>query len=146
MRPINSLIVHCSASEFGNAELIRQWHLQRGFRDIGYHYVILNCYLDGEHWQKKRPVGENDGRIEPGRPVEEEGAHVQGHNADSVGVCLVGEKVFTPKQMEALKAITLHLRKDYPKLEILGHCELDRKKTCPNLDMNWVRITMTNCQ
>jgi N-acetylmuramoyl-L-alanine amidase len=139
MRPIKSLIVHCSASEFGNMELIRQWHRQRGFRDIGYHYVILNEFPDNNHWARKDLVEGNDGRIETGRPLEEAGAHAEGHNADSVGVCLVGDKRFSPKQLEALKTIIEYLRRECPRIKILGHYELDPKKTCPNLDMDWVR-------
>lgn len=139
MRQINTLVIHCSASPFGDVDLIRQWHLQRGFQDIGYHYVILNCYPEGQNWQKKFPVPENDGKIQPGRPLEQEGAHVQGHNADSVGICLLGDTTFTGKQLEALKELVGNLLKSHPNLQILGHYELDSKKTCPNLDMDWVR-------
>jgi hypothetical protein len=146
MRSINALIVHCSASEFGNVELIRQWHLERGFRDIGYHYVILYGFPDADHWRKKEPPGEYDGRLETGRPLAEVGAHVEGHNADTVGVCLVGDKQFSPKQLGALKSLADYLLKEYPKMKILGHYELDPKKTCPNLDMEWLRKTMIHDQ
>ena len=48
MRKINEIIVHCSATPEGKdftVQQIRQWHLQRGFSDIGYHYVV---YRDGK--------------------------------------------------------------------------------------------------
>ena len=47
MRKIRKIIIHCSATPEGkdiDAEEIRQWHLDKGWRDIGYHYVIK---LDG---------------------------------------------------------------------------------------------------
>ena len=43
MRKINKIIIHCSATPEQrevSVETIRKWHLQRGFNDIGYHYVI----------------------------------------------------------------------------------------------------------
>ena len=47
MRKINKIIIHCSATPEGRnvkAETIKKWHLDRGFSDIGYHYII---HLDG---------------------------------------------------------------------------------------------------
>jgi N-acetylmuramoyl-L-alanine amidase len=47
MRAINKIILHCSATPEGRhttVEDIRLWHKQRGWSDIGYHYVV---YLDG---------------------------------------------------------------------------------------------------
>ena len=42
-RKIKNIIIHCSVSDFGDAELIRSWHVdERGWRDIGYNGVILN--------------------------------------------------------------------------------------------------------
>ena len=76
MRTITEIIVHCSATPEGRdytVAQIRQWHLQRGFRDIGYHYVIYR-----------------DGTIHTGRPVAQAGAHCTGHNAHSIGVCYIG--------------------------------------------------------
>ncbi len=138
-RKINTLIIHCSASEFGSVEMIRQWHRQRGFKEIGYHYVILNAYPDGDHWQKKRLCPDLEGKIEPGRPLEKIGAHTKGHNHDSVGVCLVGDRVFTSRQLEALREIHREMLKINPRLRVLGHYEVDPNKTCPNLGMEWVR-------
>ena len=66
MRQIKQIIIHCSATPEGRnigATTIRGWHKERGFSDIGYHYVIRL-----------------DGTIEEGRPIEQIGAHCQGHN------------------------------------------------------------------
>lgn len=76
MRNINSVIIHCSATENGKSvtvDTIRGWHEARGFTDIGYHFVIYT-----------------DGSVVPGRPVEQVGAHALHYNANSIGICLVG--------------------------------------------------------
>ena len=76
MRSIDKIIVHCSATREGQhvtVQQIRQWHLQRNFADIGYHYVI---YLDGT--------------VHKGRPLEKAGAHCKGYNAHSIGICYIG--------------------------------------------------------
>jgi hypothetical protein len=58
MRDINSIIIHCSATQGDvSIETIRKWHVEeRGFRDVGYHYVIRT-----------------NGTIEVGRPLSEAG-------------------------------------------------------------------------
>ena len=79
------LIIHCSASRFGDAAAIRSWHKARGWADIGYHAVILNGYRDGGmHFKAKL-----DGKIEPGRPESKQGAHcaAQGMNRKALGKC-----------------------------------------------------------
>jgi N-acetyl-anhydromuramyl-L-alanine amidase AmpD len=113
------IVVHCSAtppdSDIGVDE-IRDWHVhQNGWRDIGYHAVIRR-----------------DGEIEFGRHFDEPGAHVQGQNYRSVGVCLVGgvdksgksENNFTQDQFESLSIILDMLERAYPMARILGHRDL----------------------
>ncbi len=46
-RGINLIVLHCSATPQGRDVTvadIRRWHLERGFADIGYHFVVR---LDG---------------------------------------------------------------------------------------------------
>ena len=76
MREINDIIIHCTATRRGRnhtVDQVRQWHLARGFDDIGYHYLIYT-----------------DGTLHLGRPVEQVGAHAYGHNQHSIGICYVG--------------------------------------------------------
>lgn len=76
MRDINKIILHCSATQEGkdfNVEDIREWHLQRGFTDVGYHYVI-----------------KLDGTIQDGRNIRSIGAHCKGQNYGSIGICYIG--------------------------------------------------------
>ena len=122
MRTINEIIVHCSATPEGRdytIAQIRQWHLQRGFRDIGYHYVIYR-----------------DGTIHTGRPVAQAGAHCTGHNAHSIGVCYVGgvaKDNKTPKdtrteaQKKSLANLLKRLHELYPKATLHGHREFANK-------------------
>jgi N-acetylmuramoyl-L-alanine amidase len=140
-------IVHCSDSPYGSASLIDQWHRDRGFtrtiagpgelRHIGYQYVVGN----GRRTNSRDYVQRDDGLIEIGRRETETGAHAQGWNTRSVGVCLIGRGEYTPAQMAALKGLLLGImvRWQIPVDHVLGHCEIDSKKGCPLLDMSDLR-------
>lgn len=127
------LVVHCAATkptmDIGLRE-IRQWHRERGWLDIGYHFVIRR-----------------DGTVEAGRPHDVIGAHVEGHNYESLGICMAGgidakgkpENNFTPAQFESLRALLDKLKVDYPSAKIVGHRDLDPKKACPSFDVaSWL--------
>lgn len=134
MRDINRLIIHMSFStpsmDIG-VSAIRDWHLQRGFRDIGYHFVIRRS-----------------GIVEGGRPVDQEGAHTLGENADSIGVCLVGGKHksrdvadcnYTAAQWRALDRLCRDLLVQHPGVQISGHRDW-MPRECPGFDaMEWAR-------
>ncbi len=118
MREINKLIVHCSATPNDrevSVDEIRSWHKERGWSDIGYHYVISR-----------------QGQILCGRPVGVIGAHCQGHNNDSIGVCLIGDDEFNDVQIKALKNLYAMLKGFCEDMEIFGHRDFTDKKTCPN--------------
>ena len=135
MRNIKQIVIHCAATgpsaDIGAKE-IRAWHKKQGWRDIGYHYIIRR-----------------NGEIEAGRPVEQSGAHVIGHNAASIGVCLVGgvnakgrpENNYTKEQWSALKTHIIALARQFPKAEILGHRDFPGvKKDCPCFDVaDWLK-------
>lgn len=125
MREINHLVVHCSytppSMDIG-ADEVRQWHKDKGWRDIGYHYVIRR-----------------NGSVEKGRPEDEVGAHAKGYNLDSIGICLIGGKKsgeekaefnFTMKQLMALDHLIKIKLKDYPGSMVSGHNQLS-SKSCP---------------
>ena len=137
MRKIDSLVIHCSDSPWGDAAVIRDWHKQRGWRDIGYHAVILN----GFRWNSTGYQAVANGLIEPGRDHGTQGAHVKGHNRATLGVCLIGVDDFTPAQFDALWRIVGTWRALYgvPLSGVYGHRELDSGKTCPNFDVqDWL--------
>jgi len=132
MRNINKIIIHCSDSFFGNAGMIREWHKERGWRDIGYHFVILNGIVDSdEHLYSL------DGSVELGRDIDTMGAHAYGHNQDSIGICLVGAKSFTIKQLGSLMRLCkdLCLKYGIRTDNIIGHYEINDSKPCPNINM-----------
>ena len=125
MRDINKIILHCSATpEYRHVSVntIRQWHLDRGWSDIGYHYVI---HLNG--------------KIELGRPIEVQGAHTSGENEDSIGICYIGgvnaanepKDTMTVLQAIAFVDIVKSLRLIFGKLSIHGHNEFSTK-ACPS--------------
>ena len=139
MRKEKLLVIHCSDSRWGNACLIDSWHRERGWSGIGYHWVILNGKIDSG--PSYNPL--YDGMIESGRHFTKKGAHVKGHNDNSIGVCLIGESgMFTKSQMNTLKEII----KRHPHHKVVFHSDLDPKKpNCPGLDMNdLLRIVWQN--
>lgn len=127
-RKITEIIVHCSATPGGKnytVDTIRQWHLQRGFNDIGYHYVI---YLDGT--------------IHEGRSESVIGAHCTGHNSYSIGICYVGgcasdgktpKDTRTDAQKKSLIQLIKQLKVKYPSAKIHGHRDF-ANKACPSFD------------
>lgn len=135
---INSIMLHCSDSEFGNVDIIDEWHRQRGWSEIGYHYVITNGILkSGEKY-----LSFNDGLIQEGRNINKAGAHCKGHNTGSVGICLIGRHTFTAKQLyESLPELLRVLMFDHEISldQVYGHFEFSRYKTCPNISKAIIR-------
>lgn len=144
------IVVHCSATapaaDIGVADITR-WHKQRGFDTVGYHYVIRR-----------------DGTLETGRRESEIGAHVRGHNASSIGICLAGgvsangkpENNFTAAQWASLESLLLELQSRYPAARVCGHRDLSPDKNgdgrispdefikaCPSFDVaQWLAERM----
>lgn len=132
MRDIELIVIHCAdtpdGKEFHAADIDR-WHKERGWSGIGYHFVI--CV---------------DGSVEAGRGLDYIGAHAQGYNAASIGVCLIGKSKFTQAQWSSLAALVDKLLVQYPHTKIVGHYELDTHgKTCPNFDVKaWAEARVPN--
>ena len=124
---IKLLVVHCSDSE-DNQTLtaldLHKMHLNFGWDGIGYHKII-----------------NRSGKIENGRPEYWIGAHVQGKNNISLGVCLIGRDKFTIKQYISLERVLRKWKQLYPKAKIVGHRDIgNTKKTCPNFDVKtWAK-------
>ncbi len=149
-RQIKKIVLHCSASAYGNVLLIDQWHKARGFSGVGYHYIILNGYPTQDQTKRKLRWSFLDGAIECGRPLDkspyldeaEVGAHVYKFNQESVGVCLVGNAgEFSIRQLYAARTVISALRWEFdiPLDGIVGHAELDPQKNCPGLNMEHFR-------
>lgn len=138
MIKVEKIIIHCSASIFGDRDLIDEWHKERGWNGIGYHFVILNGYSKSFSQFK-----ENDnGRVELGRDSGIQGAHCLGQNKISLGVCLIGDKLFTERQLlVSLPRLLCVLMEKYFLAvdDIYGHGEFNKDKSCPNIDMDIYR-------
>lgn len=134
---VGFIAVHCAAtrpSQDLDVADIRRMHLQRGFLDVGYHFVI-----------------KRDGTVQEGRPLNRQGAHVSRYNHLSIGICLVGgvsekdvnvpEDNFTDAQFDALHALLARLSKEYPHAVIQGHRDFPGvRKACPSFDVrDWLR-------
>ena len=128
MRTIDEIIIHCSATVEGKDFSVRDidhWHKQRGFKMVGYHFVIRL-----------------DGTIEQSRPVEMVGAHCTGHNVHSIGICYIGglDKSGKPKdtrtqvQKDVLWSLVKSLQKQFPNSTLHGHREF-ANKACPCFDI-----------
>ena len=137
MRKIDSVIIHCSDSRWGCREAIDRWHKERGWDGIGYHYVINNPYA---LCVDSTPAIDRDGLIEVGRGIEEVGAHCKGRNDNSIGICLIGKDMFTGKQFDSLRQLLndIETKLEYS-FRVYAHHELDKKKTCPNIEPGWLR-------
>ena len=125
MRSITLIIIHCSAVlpwQRSSAKDINIWHKRKGWKCIGYHYVVRR-----------------DGSIELGRPLEQVGSHCVKHNRYSIGICYegglnaAGEEVDTrtPEQRVTLRKLVEELHQRFPRALILGHHDLNPGKKCP---------------
>lgn len=113
-------VIHCSATRPINhvtVDMLRQWHVERGFGDIGYHYFI-----------------DTSGVMHKGRLMDDcVGAGVKGHNDNTLHICLEGgldnttgvpSNNYTSHQFLSLNHLIHLLVKTYPKAEVLGHRDL----------------------
>lgn len=121
---LTTLVVHHSASRRNvTVEVIRAWHLKKGWSDIGYHYVV-----------------QEDGEARVARPVGRTGCHCRKHNSYTVGVCVTGDNTipgrhWLPVQMEGLKDLVRSLRLVWPGMKVVGHSDLAATE-CPGVDIN----------
>lgn len=102
------IVVHHSGSQSGSATSIAEQHLSKGFKGLGYHFVISN----GQ--------GAPDGQIHVGYRWMEQaaGVHATGPDADrlnreTVGICLIGDgdrRTFTAAQLASLTSLVAMLQ------------------------------------
>ena len=128
MRNVNEIIVHCSATREGqqvSVDTIRDWHLAKGWNNIGYHFYI-----------------DLDGTINKGRDIDKIGAHCKGHNRNSIGICYCGgvetdgktpKDTRTQEQKDSLLHVLKTVKAMYPEAVIYSHNEF-ANKACPSFD------------
>jgi len=91
----NKAVLHHTASHDVSAKIINEWHNERGFDGIGYHYIIRA-----------------DGTIEKGRDINTTGAHAKGRN-NWIGIALTGYDEFTDAQYKSLAKLFNELDLQY---------------------------------
>lgn len=134
---------HSAGAPTTTAEEIRRFHMApppkgRGWSDIAYHRVIRQLHPS---------TGADGWVVELGRPDERVGAHDDGQNADSIGVCLAGDYTKGPVPIAALLAlleelVTLCRRYGLTAADIEGHKENEPSSTptaCPGFNPAYVR-------
>jgi len=77
-------VIHHTDSHDVGVEVIDQWHKERGWDGIGYHYLIRA-----------------NGVVEVGRKSTKRGAHAKGRN-HYIGIALTGRDNFTEEQIKGL--------------------------------------------
>ena len=149
MRQITEIILHCSATPEGKnfkAADIDRWHKAKGWKCIGYNYVI-----------------DLDGTIEEGRPLEMTGAHTIGHNKNSIGICYIGgldnngkaKDTRTQEQKDSMYLLVYQLLNLYELSisDVYGHYQFSNK-SCPCFKIEdfrreygeWIQNYLTNTQ
>lgn len=133
------IVIHHSASPRGfwqgdrlvpvDSAMIRSWHVgQRGWSDIGYHFVLLP-----------------NGKVEGGRPLDRIGAHTRAgrRNYTAIGICLVGNFQYDSVGYEQLKGTVELVQKlrqefDIPLERIELHNQVPGSNTyCPGRYFPW---------
>jgi len=110
------IVLHHAEASICTAQDIHQWHLNNGWAGIGYHYFVRK-----------------DGSIYRGRPRDALGAHCQGWNDWSVGICAEGDymtETMPQAQENAIIELCHELLSIYSSAQIVGHRDLNAT-SCP---------------
>jgi N-acetylmuramoyl-L-alanine amidase len=176
-RIINTITIHCSATADGiplgrsgrtAAQVIDIWHGQPQ-KDRSGKVTRQHMFLRAASWRARfnpqlwhigyHRVIDVDGSRHTGRHIDEQGAHVAGHNSDSIAICMAGTDRYTLAQWESLRLDVTQLLQSYRSIErVCGHRDLspdkngDGKierfewlKTCPGFNAAdwWLREEMS---
>ena len=137
---VKYLVVHCSGTPPEDTSVdalyLNMVHKGFGLTKIGHHLVILQS-----------------GAIQRGRNEDEIGQHAPGFDDISLSVCLIGglhptEAIirsgrtirkawpyYSEEQLDSLKIILDSWKATWPQAKIVGHGNLNKKKSCPGFDV-----------
>ena len=111
---------HAAFSGDVSAEEVRQWHLARGFSDIGYHFVVRR-----------------NGSFELGRDINLRGAHDLKKNHKSIGILICGDfskEVPTTAQLKMAANLFRVMKQKYGNhLKPVYHRSREEENPCPGL-------------
>ncbi|WP_300379334.1 N-acetylmuramoyl-L-alanine amidase [Clostridium sp.] len=105
-KPEKIIFHHCARSIW-SPEDINEYHKERGFIGIGYHFYIRK-----------------DGSVYKGRSEDAIGAHTKGENNISIGICLEGKfeiENISEEQIESLMNLSIYIINKYEIKDINGH-------------------------
>lgn len=113
----NYIALHHAAAVTCSAADVDRWHKSNGWSGIGYHYFVRK-----------------NGDIYRGRPEWSIGAHVQGMNSQSIGICAEGnydtETSMPETQYNAILDLISDIKTRYPNAKVVGHREIG-SSDCP---------------
>ena len=124
MRPINSIIIHCSATRVDEdltEQQLEAAHIARGLSECGFHYYVRYS-----------------GLVVSMRDLDTVGEHCPGHDEGSDGICYeggvncFGEPADTRSfhQKCSIRALIRCLQSDFPNCHIYGCRELSTYFNC----------------
>jgi hypothetical protein len=136
--PWKWIVIHHSATPTGGAKAFDRMHKQKGWDELGYHFVVGNG------------TDTADGLVEVGPrwPKQKWGAHAKTpdnrYNNYGIGICLVGnfdKERPTQAQVQSLARLVAHLMKTYkiPADRIIGHGET-KATECPGKNVHLADI------
>lgn len=118
---LRGVVVHHSAtSRSSSFEALESGHVARGYACVGYHALVMG-----------------DASLRIGRPLPIAGAHAPGRNADTIGLCIVGDNTapehrWLPTQLETARAFLAALELIAPGLELIAHRDV-KATACPGM-------------
>lgn len=111
------IVLHHAAALTCSVFDIHRWHKENGWAGIGYHFLVRK-----------------NGVIQRGRPINMVGAHAEGYNSTSIGICFEGnfeKEKMTDAQKEAGKWLVAYVKQLYPTItRVVGHRDL-MATACP---------------
>ena len=139
------IVVHHSATPMGGAARFDRAHRERGFDELGYHFVIGNG------------TDTADGQVEVGPRwrAQKYGAHCRSpedyYNEHGIGICLVGnfdEARPTAAQTQSLERLVRYLSRTYdiPASKVYTHGGVTGMTHCPgkHFDLKALRKALKN--
>lgn len=104
----NYVVLHHAAAKACSPYQVDSWHKANGWSGIGYHYFVRK-----------------DGTIYRGRPEWATGAHAQGKNHESIGICAEGnydeEYIMPDAQKDSIQELLRDIKLRYPNTTVKGH-------------------------
>ena len=112
----NMIVLHHAAAKECTPQQVHQWHLNRGWSGVGYHFFVSRS-----------------GKIYRGRPEYAIGAHATKYNSTSIGICFEGDytvQSMPKEQLEAGKELVAYLKDKYNITNVKCHRDL-MATSCP---------------